>query len=160
LRWGAMFDHSIQEVLVIVQLATYRHWLSQRRRGRPFKRSGRPRITEELRQLVRRMATENVLWGYRRIVGELKKLDLYLGASTVKRILLDFGVYPAPEKAKKNPPLPWSTFVHAHLDSMVACDFFSKPVWTLRGKIDAYMLMFIALGSRKVYCSTSTRHPD
>jgi putative transposase len=160
LRWGALFEHDIQDVLEIVKPATYRRWLSQTRRGKPFKRSGRPRITEEIRQLVLRMAKENALWGYRRIAGELKKLDYTLGLSSVKRILRDFGIFPAPKKARKQPPLPWTTFVHAHLDSMIACDFFSKPVWTLRGRVEAYVMMFICLGTRKVCCSSATQHPD
>jgi putative transposase len=105
LRWGALFEHDIQDVLEIVKPATYRRWLSQTRRGKPFKRSGRPRITEEIRQLVLRMAKENALWGYRRIAGELKKLDYTLGPSSVKRILRDFGIFPAPKKARKQPPL-------------------------------------------------------
>ena len=160
MRWGAMFGHNIQDVILVVKPATYRRWLCQSRRGETFKHLGRPRIALAIRLLVMRMAKENPLWGYRRIVGEMKKLALPLGASTVKRILREFDLFPAPEKAKKKPPLPWSTFIHAHLDSMVACDFFSKPVWTLRGKVDAYMLMWIHLGTRKVYCSASTEHPD
>jgi putative transposase len=155
-----MFGHSIQDVLEIVKPATYRHWLNQSCQGKSFKRSGRPRLAGEIRRLVVRMARANVLWGYRRIAGELRKLDLHLAPSSVKRILREFGIFPAPEKAKKRPPIPWSIFIHAHLDSLISCDFLSKPVWTLRGKVDAYMLMFIALGSRKVYCSAATEHPD
>ena len=74
------------------------------------------------------IAKENPLWGFRRNVGKLKTLVLPTGASTVKCILREFGVFPASEKSKKKPPLPWSTFIHVHLDSMVACDFFSKTV--------------------------------
>ncbi len=39
-------------------------------------------------------------------------------------------------------------------------DFFTKRVFTLRGLRDAYVLVFIHLGSRKVYCSSPTYHPD
>ena len=78
---------------------------------------------------------------------------------SVKRILREAGIYPEPEKAKKRPPVPWSQFVHAHLDTMVACDFFTKPVWTLRGKFEAHVLVFIHLGSRKVFASAPTLHP-
>jgi hypothetical protein len=59
------------------------------------------------------MAQENALWGCRRIVGELKKLDLCLGSSSVKRILKGAWTFPASEKAKKQPPILWSTFIHA-----------------------------------------------
>ncbi len=93
-------------MLLIVQPATYRRRLGQSRRGIAFQRSGRPRLTEEIRQLVLRLARENVLWGYRRIVGEMKKLGLYLGPSSVKRILQEFGIFPAPEKAKSSRQSP------------------------------------------------------
>ena len=56
---------------------------------------------QELRALVVRMGTENLLWGYRRIVGELKKLGHYIGTTSVKRILLEHGIYPTPEKHQK-----------------------------------------------------------
>ena len=40
--------------------------------GRPFKAVGRPRLTQELRDVVIRIGSENLLWGYKRIAGELK----------------------------------------------------------------------------------------
>jgi hypothetical protein len=30
-----------------------------------------------------------------------------------------------------------------HMESLVACDFFTKPVYTLRGKFDVYVLVFL-----------------
>ena len=41
-------------------------------------------------------------------------------------------------KTKSRPNIPWSKFVNAHMESLVACDFFTKPVYTLRGKFDAF----------------------
>ncbi|MBF0370342.1 MAG: transposase [Magnetococcales bacterium] len=52
------------------------------------------------------------------------------------------------------------TFIHAHLESVIACDFFTKDVFTFSGKMTAYILVFIHLGSRRVYCSSSTYSPD
>lgn len=40
-----------------------------------------------MRELIIRLAKENVCWGLRRIVGELKKLALKPGRSTVRRVL-------------------------------------------------------------------------
>ena len=68
--------------------------------------------------------------------------------------------FPEPNKVIKNPPIPWTTFVHAHIDSIVACDFFTKPIFTLCGIRDAYVLVLFHLGSRKVYCNPSTYHPN
>ena len=160
LRIGAEFGHDIDGLMEVAKPATYRRWLSHERSGRPFKAVGRPRLTQELRDVVIRIGSENLLWGYKRIAGELKKLGLYAGANSVKRILDEAGIHPSPEKRKKKPALPWTTFVRAHMESMVACDFFTKTVLTARGPLTAYVLIFIHLGSRRVYCSAPTYAPD
>jgi len=43
---------------------------------------------------------------------------------------------------------------------MIACDFFTKTGFTLRGPRTAYVLIFIHLGSRRVFCSAPTYAPD
>jgi hypothetical protein len=50
-------------------------------------RVGRPRITEELRILIRRLAQENSGWGAPKIHGELQKLGFVLSERTVARYL-------------------------------------------------------------------------
>ena len=42
----------------------------------------------------------------------------------------------------------------------MACDFFSKAIWTLFGKRQAFALIFIHVGTRKVWVSPTTYHPD
>ena len=160
LRLGAMVGYDIGEVMHIVQPETYRKWVRQSKRGVVFKRAGRPRIPMATVNLVLRMAEENARWGYRRIVGEFKKLGIRIGSPTVKKILKDSDVHPAPDKAFKKPAVPWTTFVHAHMDSMAGCDFFTKRIYTLRGVFTAYMVVFIHFGTRKVYCSAPTFNPD
>ena len=160
LRIGAECEHDIDGLMEVARPATYKRWLAQIRSGRPFKAVGRPRLTQELRDAIIRIGSENLLWGYKRIVGELKKLGLYAGANSVKRILDEAGIHPSPEKRKKKPALPWTTFVRAHIESMVACDFFTKTVLTTRGPLTAYVLIFIHLGSRRVFCSSATYAPD
>jgi len=159
LRLGGQINHDVGEVMHVVQPETYRKWVRQSKHGVIFKRAGRPRIPVTTVNLVLRMAQENVRWGYRRIVGEFKKLGIRIGSSTVKKILKSAAVHPAPDKGFKKPAVPWTTFVHAHMDSMVGCDFFTKRIYTLRGVLMAYMLVFIHLGSRKVYCSPATFNP-
>ncbi|MBF0382362.1 MAG: hypothetical protein HQL69_15175 [Magnetococcales bacterium] len=44
--------------------------------GKEFKSVGRPKLTQELRDTAIRMAQENIMWGYRRVVGELKKFGI------------------------------------------------------------------------------------
>lgn len=110
--------------------------------------------------LILRMATENLSWGYKRIFGELKKLGIAVGLTTIRDILKRSDCPLPPEKTKSRPSVPWSKFVSAHMESLVACDFFTKPVYTLRGRFDAYVLVFLHLGSRRVYLSQPTSHPD
>ena len=160
LRIGEECGHDIDGLMEVAKPATYKRWLAQMRGGRPFQAVGRSRLTQELRDVVIRIGSENLLWGYKRIAGELKKLGLYAGANSVKRILDEAGIHPSPERRKKKPALPWTTFIGAHMETMVACDFFSKTVFTLRGPRTAYVLMFIHLGSRRVFCSAPTYAPD
>lgn len=57
-------------------------------------------------------------------------------------------------------PTPWQTFLKANLNCTVACDFLCKSVWTPFGKKTAFLMVFIHLGSRRVFASPSTYHPD
>jgi putative transposase len=160
LRLGEECGHDVDGLLEVAKPATYKRWLAQMRGGRPFQAVGRPRLTQELRDVVIRIGSENLLWGYKRIAGELKKLGLYAGANSVKRILNEAGIHPSPERRRKKPALPWTTFIRAHMETMVACDLFSKTVFTLRGPRTAYVLIFIHLGSRRAFCSAPTYAPD
>ncbi len=161
LRIGAEISHEVRPVLEIVEAATYRRWLNHARRGKQWKKSGRPPLCQEIRELVIRVGRENLLWGYRRIVGELKKLGYSISHNTVKHILTHEGIYPVPEKRQScQPPMPWGQFVASHMDSLVSCDFFSKTVYTWRGSFSAYVLVFLHLESRRVFCSPATFNPD
>lgn len=160
LRIGEECGHDVDGLMEVAKPATYKRWLAQIRGGHPSQFVGWPRLTQELRDIVTRIGSENLLWGYKRIAGELKKLGLYASANSVKRILNDAGIHPSPERRKKKPALPWNTFIWAHMETMVACDFFTKTVFTLRGPRTAYVLMFIHLGSRRVFCCAPTYAPD
>ena len=62
LRLGAAIDHDIGELLHVVVPETYRRWLRQLRGGRSYKPSGRPCTPFATRNLVLRLARENLRW--------------------------------------------------------------------------------------------------
>ena len=73
----------------------------------------------EVAALVVRMAVENPQWGYTRIRDALSNLGHTIARTTVKRILRDHGIDPAPERSRRT---PWKTFLQAHWDGLAACD--------------------------------------
>jgi hypothetical protein len=48
--------------------------------------AGRPRVSRELRDLIRQMSKDNPLWGAPRIHGELLKLGFEVAESTVSKL--------------------------------------------------------------------------
>jgi putative transposase len=118
---------------------------------------GRPTINAALEALVVRLAQENRSWGYDRLVGALANLGYTISAQTVGNILKRHGIPPAQERKKTT---TWHEFICAHMDVLVATDFFTAEVWTWCGLVTYYVLFFIHLASRKVYVAGVTSHPD
>lgn len=84
LRLDATFDHEIDDLMHVVIPGTYKNWLRELRGSRTHRPAGRPRTPLATRNLVMRLAKENMRWGYRRIVDELKKLDIKIGVTTIR----------------------------------------------------------------------------
>ena len=103
------------------------------------------------------MAQENRTWGYDRIVGALAHLGYTISDQTVGNMLKRHGIPPAPARGKMT---TWKEFIRAHMDVLVATDFFTTEIWTWCGLVTYYVLFFIHLGSRKVHVVGVTPHPD
>jgi putative transposase len=75
--------------------------------------------------------------------------------STIATILKAEGIPPTDER-----PTAWRTFLRAHWPALVAADFFTSEVWTIRGLVTYYTIFVIELQSRRVQVVGSTPHPD
>jgi transposase InsO family protein len=93
------------------------------------------------------MAGQNRTWGYKRIQGALANLNYSICKTTIKRILKDHGIEPAPERSKKS---TWNEFIRNHWDSLAACDFFTVEVWTPFGLVRYAVFFVMELSTRRV----------
>lgn len=153
----------LSEITTIVTPGTILRWhrelvaakwdYSQKRQGKP----GRPSISDEVAQLILRMASENPSWGYNRIQGALANLGHEVSDTTVGNVLKDNGIDPAPERKRQT---DWKTFLKAHWDVLAAVDFTTVEVWTKGGLVTYYLLFVMELASRRVSFAGCTLSPD
>jgi putative transposase len=118
-------------------------WTWKVRRGQP----GRPLISREVRDLIRKMCRENTGWGAPRIHGELLKLGIDIGESSVSKYML---------RSHKAPSQTWRTFLENHLTQMVSIDFFTVP--TIRFQV-LYVFLVLAHNRRRILHFNVTAHP-
>ena len=95
--------------------------------------------------------------GYTRIQGAMANLGHEVGRGTIANILREYGIDPAPERDKH---MWWSTFLRAHRECLVATDFLTVEVCTIRGLVTHYVLFFVDITSRAVKIAGITPHPD
>ena len=152
---------ALEEVATIVKpdtiLAWHRKLVAQKFDGSAQRKSvGRPRVDQELEDLVVQMVKENRSWGYDRIAGALTELGYDISDQTVGNILKRRGLPSAPDRQKTT---TWKEFIRVHMEVLWATDFFSTEVWTLGGLVTFYVLFFIKLDTREVRIAGVTAHP-
>ena len=114
---------------------------------------GRPPIDPQIAALIVRMARENARWGCMRICGELRKLGIRVGATTIRTLLRRHGLGPAPRRCGPT----WAQFLKAQAEGIVACDFFTVETIRLH---TLYVLLFLQLSTRQIVAAGVTAHPD
>ena len=127
-RWAEVLLIVKPETVVGWHRAGFRLYWRWRSRGPA---GGRAKITQEIQELIRRMARENPTWGAPKIHGELLKLGFVLSERSVSRYLRAVQRRGDPEKR-------WLTFLRNPREAIVALDFLTVPtvsfgVWWLPG---------------------------
>src|SRR5499426_2122666 len=152
----------LQEVATIATPATLLRWdtrlIAQKFDGSQQRRPcGRPRIAEEVEQLMVRMAEDNRTWGYRRIQGALANLGHHMNAITVRNSLRRHHLEPAPKRRKAG--MGWAQFLKMHWEVLAATDFFTVEVATWHGLVTYYVLVVMELATRRIEIAGITPHP-
>src|SRR6476619_5782994 len=110
-------------------------------------RGGRPTVPLEIRQLIREMSIANPLWGAPRIHGELLKLGIEIGQTSVAKYMA----------RRRGPPSQgWKTFLRNHAAGIVAIDLFVVPTISFRL---LYGLLIMGHGRRQILWFGVTAHP-
>src|SRR6202011_5980555 len=104
-------------------------------------------VPKDLRDLILLMSRANPTWGAPRIHGELLKLGMNIGETSVSKYMV---------RHRKPPSQTWRTFLENHVKSLVSVDFFTVP--TLRFQV-LYVFLVLAHDRRRILHFGVTAHP-
>jgi transposase InsO family protein len=93
------------------------------------------------------MSRDHPLWGAPRIHGELLKLGIDMGETSVGKYMV---------RGRKPPSQTWRTFLENHVKAMVSVDFFTVP--TIRFQV-LYVFLVLAHDRRRILHFGVTAHP-
>ena len=151
LGWLCQLFPKTREALAIVRPDTVVRWhrAGFRRywRWKSGPRWGRPGVPAEVRQLIREMSLANPLWGAPRIHGELIKLGIDIGQTSVAKYMA---------RRRRPPSQGWKTFLHNHADGIAAMDLFVVPTLSFR-LLNGLLIM--GHGRRQILWLGVTAHP-
>jgi putative transposase len=142
-NWRSSLQLVRPETVVRWHRVGFRRYWAWKSRRRP----GRPMISNEVRDLVRRMSRANPLWGAPRIHGELLKLGLTVSQATVSKYMVR---HPRP------PSQAWRAFLNNHAKNLIDLDFFTVPTATFRV---LFVLVVLSHARRRLVHFNVTEHP-
>ena len=111
-------------------------------------RGGRPTTPADIRRLIREMSVANALWGAPRIHGELLKLGIDVGQTTVAKYMA---------RRRMPPSQGWKTFLRNHSDGIASMDLFLVPTISFRL---LYGFLILQHSRRKLLWLGVTAHPS
>jgi transposase InsO family protein len=115
-------------------------------KSRPL--GGRPSLPADIRRLIREMSIANPLWGAPRIHGELLKLGIDVGQTTVAKYMA---------RRRLPPSQGWKTFLRNHADGIASMDLFVVPTISFRL---LYAFLILRHGRRELLWLGVTAHPN
>ncbi|EAQ33669.1 Integrase core domain containing protein [Nitrobacter sp. Nb-311A] len=110
---------------------SYWRWKSRRR-------CGRPTVPLEIRRLIREMSLANPLWGAPGIHGELLKVGIEIGQTSVAKYMA---------RRRAPPSQGWRIFLRNHADGIAAMYLFVVPTISFRL---LYGLLIMSHGRRQI----------
>ena len=116
----------------------------------PAKRGRKP-VNDDIKRLILSMKNDNLLWGVKRIQGELLKLDISLSTKTIRKILQGFR-----RRGKVHGSLSWKKFLETQIQFIYAMDFLT--VDTMRGR-RFYVFAVISHKTREIVRCAITENP-
>ena len=143
---------TVLDALNVLKPETVIHWHRAgfraywRWKSRP--QGGRPRTSADIRQLIHEMSLANPLWGAPRIHGELLKLGIDVGQTSVAKYMA---------KRRRPPTQGWKTFLRNHADAIASMDMFVVPTISFRL---LYGLLILRHSRRELFWLGVTEHPS
>src|SRR4029077_5956643 len=149
--WLYRLVPSLLNAAIIIQPDTIVRWhragFRSYWRWKSRSRGGRPKVAVEVRNLIRRMNTENPLWGAPRIHGELLKLGIEVAQSTVAKYMT---------KRRPGSGETCKTFLRNHVAGIGAMDFLVVPTVNFRL---LFVLVILRHERRRLILLSVTDHP-
>src|SRR2546429_6910542 len=146
-RLWTSWRHSLQVVRPETVVGWHRQGFRRYWAWKSRRRSGRPMVSADLRDLIRRMSYANPLWRAPRIHGELLKLGLTVSQATVSKYML---------RPRRPPSQAWRAFLTNHAKDLIGLDFFTVPTATFRV---LFALVVLSHDRRRLVHFNVTEHP-